>query len=157
MSDLEGGTRLRILEAALDVGLGRKYGHTENDQTNCVTFAEGVLQAAFPEINWAPLHSDLMIGDAGRPFSNVEALVSSGFREVIFPTPGTFSYCQGWRSIEPLRGHCFFFWRPPVPFDTPSMILEATNATSDWYRPCRWSYIQSKYPCGLRLAELIHK
>lgn len=148
-------SRIAILESALDCGLGRKYGHTGNDAVDCVIFTEAVLQLAFPWIDFGPKHRDLMIQDGKRPFSNIEALVSLGFREVSEPEPGAFNYCQGWRSLDPLSGgHCFLFWNPKTPFDEPSKILEATNATSDWYRPLLWSDRQARFQAGLRLVSL---
>jgi len=146
--------RLAILEAALDVGLGRRYGHTGDDQTDCVQFAEAILIRAFPDVDWAPLHSAMMIGAVADLFSNVDALIGVGFPETQAPAAGAFSYCQGWRSLRPLRGHCFLWWQPAAPSVSASMILEATNATADWYRPAQWPDMAAKYPAGLRMVTL---
>ncbi len=146
--------RTILLESALDVGLGRKYGHTGIDSVDCVTFAEAVLINSYPMINWAPLHRDLMIRDAARPWSNVEALFAEGFREVSAPEAGRFHYVQGWRSLAPLSGgHCFLWWESLAPA-LASKIMESTNATSDWYRPMSWAVQSAKFGAGVRLAVL---
>lgn len=147
-------SRIAILESALDCGLGRKYG-TGDDAVDCVIFAEAVLELAFPWVDFGPLHRDLMIMDGQRPFSNIDALKAVGFREVTAPQPGLFHYCQGWRSLSPLSGgHCFLWWQPPASDPSPSRILEATNGTSDWYRPLEWADRQQRYVAGLRLVTL---
>jgi hypothetical protein len=144
--------RTRILESALDVGLGRRYGHTGVDAVDCVIFAEAILHSSYPEIDWSGTHADLMILDAARPFSNVEALVGLGFREVPELVPGRWHYCQGWRKNG--AGHCFLIWSPPSPEPGRPYKLEATNARSDWYAPTDWTRESSRYGAGLRLVLL---
>ena len=145
--------RLKILESALDVGLGRKYGHTGDDTQDCVRFAEAILVSAFPDLRWDGTHSAMMIQDVAEPFSNITALARLGFPQVQAPEPGSFHLVQGWRSLSPPGGHCFLWWEPEGPVVSEPMILEATSATTDWYRPAVWADVVARYPAGLRLVE----
>ena len=144
--------RTRILEAALDVGLGRTYGHSGEDATDCVQFAEALLHVAYPALDWSGTHPSMMIMDPTRLWSNVEQLVALGFREASRPQPGRWAYVQGWRSSG--AGHCFLWWAQPSPVADADRLLEATNATSDWYRPASWEEQRARYDRGVRLVIL---
>lgn len=147
--------RERVKDAALDVGLGRRYGHTGNDTQDCVRFTYAILKAVYPNQPWSALNEvmHLNIPDGLGSFANVEAVIALGIGErVDHPMPSHWHYCQGWRSSN--RGHCFLWWEPPVPILGSGWILEATNGTSDWYRPMDWTTVTKRY-AELRCAALM--
>lgn len=151
--------RERFKDAALDVGLGRKYGHTGDDSQNCVRFLYAILLVIYGELvksKLAELH--LNIANGLGSFANCAALVSLQIGEwaTTPSTPGIY-YCQGWRKINgELKGHSFALVVYPTPLTGEWLwILESTNGTSDWYRPVKWSDLVDKWSAGLKLVRLL--
>lgn len=138
--------RERLKDAALDVGLGRKYGHTGDATQDCSRFTYATLSAAFPLLVWGLLHKTLHLNFDGalRSTANVTAvrdLLNSYMVED--PMHGYWHYCQGWKRN---KGHNFFWWRPEAAWESqPSMILDATDGTDDWYRPETWAERRTRY------------
>lgn len=140
-------------DAMLDVGLGRKYGHTGDDSVDCVRIIAHAIEVMYPMVDvrsqWKQLH--LSGGQGAGSTANIDALVDLGVaRYVDFPVPGGVAIAQKWKGP---KGHMFSILRPESVVPGPDWILHATT-DSDWYRPIDLEpYLQG---CTYRMAALIH-
>ena len=146
----------RVKDAALDVGLGRKYGHTGNASQNCVRLWYAILFILFGSI--VGTKSDeihLNIRNGLGSFANLEALVELGLAEWIL-APGAGDVClgQGWRRDDDgdLVGHLFGMLERDILGEW--WILESTNGTPDWYRPEDPDDRAARYTVGVRWIRL---
>ena len=129
----------RIVRAALDVGLGRSYGHTGDATQDCVRLWYAILCLVYIGAGLEQ-HSDEMHlhGYPLGSFANAEAIVDLGLGEYVdTPQAGRWHYCQGWRHSG--SGHCWGWYEPPAVEIGSSMVLEATTRTTDWYAPEFWA------------------
>lgn len=122
-------------DAVLDVGLGRRYGHTGDESVDCVRIVAHALEVMYPladvRSEWRRLH--LSYDGAGPgSFANIQALVDLDIAvEVTEPAPGGVTIYQKWKGS---RGHMFSILRPELVQPGPDWLLHATT-DEDWYRP----------------------
>jgi hypothetical protein len=139
-------------DAMLDVGLGRRYGHTGDETQDCVRILYAALEVMYPDVDVAAWHKPLHL--AGYPlgsFANIEATVQLGVgRSVVRPEPGSVVLVQEWWKTG---GHAYSHLEPESPDPRPGYILHATTAP-DWYGPHDlWARLKGKQ---YRMAQLIH-
>lgn len=146
--------RERFKDAALDVGLGRKYGHTGDDTQDCVRLLYAILVVVYGSV-MVGIRAEMMLNvpDGLGSAKNCAALVHSQLAAwVQAPAEPGIYYCQGWRGN---KGHAFALIVYPTPMAGEWLwILEATNGTDDWYRPVTWSEVQGKWP-NLTIVQLL--
>lgn len=132
--------RERVYHAALDWGLGRKYGHTGDATTDCVRYWYAILLALLGDEVMEPIHKAWHLN--GYPLgsmANLEALVGTGAAEwVTEPLPDGGVYLgQGWTKESGAwkSGHLLgiITFAGPV-LDSPFWLLES-NRNDDWFRP----------------------
>lgn len=143
-------------DAALAVGLGRRYGRDASDEatTDCISFQYEILRHLYGDLIPGPGTTEHRILHLNTPdglfsFDNVHTLHELGVvaRPEIFPhgrqqllSPGVY-YCQAWdqagqHGATRTRGHTFaLLVTDSVPWSystyPPVHILEATNSTRD--------------------------
>lgn len=141
-------------DAMLDVGLGRKYGHSGDESVDCVRIIAHAVEVMFPMVEVRKLWKELHLSNPGAgvgSFDNIDALVELGVAEVVTePVPGGVTIIQKWKGS---RGHMFSILRPETVVPGPDWILHSTT-DSDWYRPIDLdAYLAgSKY----KMCRLIH-
>ena len=139
------GHRLTFALALLDVGLGRRYGHTNDDTVDCIRFAYQALAAAHPDRPWAEYTKELHLNGQTPP-STVNVVTVSlllGHPVTTAPDRGGWWYCQGWRwdaSRGQHRGHTWVYLHHPQGM---GWIVEATNGRADWARRIPWAELDS--------------
>lgn len=71
---------------------------------------------------------DWMIVDPARPWSTMDAVVSSGMGYVVDePIPGRHHVIQTWRSVDPLnRGHSKIYYEAPAMLTEGCLVIQAT-------------------------------
>ncbi len=132
--------RERVYHAALDWGLGRRYGHTGDATTDCVRFWYAILLALLGPDVMGPIHKAWHLN--GYPLgsmANLEALVATGAAEwVDEPQADDGIYLgQGWTKKDGKwkSGHLLGIVTFTGPILTaPFWLLEA-NRNEDWFRP----------------------
>lgn len=97
--------------------------------TNCSTMTACLLAAVYPHLSWSREdYADLQIFDSSRPHSPMDAVIRRGIgRQVPDFIPGRWHLVQGWRSIEPLRGHAFLV---QALVHGPLLVLQASSKGS---------------------------
>lgn len=141
----------RYLFAALDVGLGRSYGHTGDGVTDCILFQVAKLARVYPSIDFSS-HSDALHlnGYGVGSYANMEKLVELGVGEVWTgePRKGDVVECQGWGSY----GHAFTL----LHVDGQLWIMDSHNRTTDWLRPMAWEEVRRTWPqlMAVKLREI---
>ena len=94
--------------------------------TNCSTMTACLLAATYPEAPWdAGAWGQLQVYDRRRLDSPMEAVhrMGVGFQVDTF-TEGRWHLVQGWRSLDPLRGHAFLVKGMP---DGRELVLQASS------------------------------
>jgi hypothetical protein len=140
-------------DSILDVGLGRKYGHSGDTSVDCVRIIAHAVADMYPGVDvrsrWSDLH--LSGGQGLGSFDNIKALVELGVAEyVTSPAPGGVTIVQKWKGN---RGHMFSILRPETVAPGPDWILHATT-DSDWYRPIDLdAYLKG---ASVLMCKLIH-
>ena len=95
------------------------------------------MKLAMPGGNWTrAVHADLMIMDAKRPWSPIDAVEAAevGGR-VTEPIPGRVHLVQWWLDPVALKGgHTALIYAGMAPEISPGLIIEATDAAVAWIR-----------------------
>jgi len=151
---------------------GVPYGHprTRGDWSvvDCSTLTARVLEAVYGRLStqeWL----DVVIGDAGRPWSPIELASSRWGSEVTDPVPARWHLLQGWRTMppaQPASGHAMLVWSSGGHLN----VLEAQRGYGVRWRgapraataplslatahPIAWESLIRDYPDGIRLAVL---
>ena len=106
-------------------------------QTNCCIAVELILKALRPDGQWSTqTHADLMILDAARPWSPIDAIEAAGIgSRVDAPVPGRWHLVQFWRDPVALtNGHTILWYQSPLAFISEGYVAEATDASVQWFR-----------------------
>ena len=116
----------------------RNAPNTRLKETNCCIFTEMVMQRVFPNGLWSEqTHRDLMILDASRVWSPIDAVEAAGIgRRVDEPVASEWHLVQAWADAAGLKGgHTFFYFEPEhAPFIGAPFVAEATDARVQWVR-----------------------
>lgn len=146
---------MRYMEAMLRAGLGRSYGRSGDDTTDCARFVLEVLELVHPNAPWTPeIRRDLLIshGEADRPWSPIDALDALGV-DRRGPSGGRGWYLlQGWSGLATPRNTA---GAPHAPMITPAsrghqwfvrldevercLVVEATTSGKPWCRSSTWA------------------
>ena len=154
-----------ILLAALKHAGGHAYNREPRPPKgtqDCTRFAFAVLRECYGERVDAA-RAELHIARGSSVFENVEAVVSLGLGlETIGPeVHGRWYYCQGWKSLDPLKGgHAWLWYEAAVPMARQSVILQATPEKGPDGRPLwqdmrTWAEQAERFPGGIRTALLV--
>lgn len=102
-------------------------------ETNCCIAAEQIMMDRYGTDFTRQEHADLMILDADRPWSPIDAVVSAGIgRAVQFPVAGRYHLMQRWKSTDPLsQGHTLIWYEAPAVVLGQCLIIQATKNMDD--------------------------
>ena len=133
----------------------RRYGESTPAATDCCTFVAGVLSRACPGKWPADAWAQMMILDAGRPWSTVECPIGAGVAVAAAePEPGRWYVAQGWSGLRLGRveqgatGHTWLQWGA-------DRILEASSrAGKVTWTERAWADQRRRYD-EVRLAHLV--
>ena len=100
----------------------------DNLETNCCIATEQIMMEYFGAKFTREEHRDLMILDAARPWSPIDAVVSAGIGIAVDkPIPGRYHMMQRWRSTDPLEcGHSLIYFEAPTPDPDGCLVIQAT-------------------------------
>jgi hypothetical protein len=127
--------------------------------TNCSTLTASLLTSVYPDAPWTMReYGDLQVFkdrlDAGQTDSPIRAVERMGIgKRVDKPTEGKWHLVQGWRSLDPPRGHAFLV----LAFDDVNLqVLEATSRRSigPRYKTTTLAELQREYSKALHWAAL---
>ena len=132
--------RERVYHAALDTGLGRKYGHTGDATTDCVRYWYAILVDLLGEQTMEAINKAWHLNGYGLgSMANVEALVGIGVAEwVDYPqADGGIYLGQGWtkKNGKWKSGHLLGVVTFAGPLLTSAFWLLESNRNDDWFRP----------------------
>lgn len=121
---------------------------------DCTRYAYAILRDVLGE-RVKEFRSELHITDPRSVWSNVTAVVALGGDRVEAPVPGRWMYCQGWKSVSPLRGgHAWLWFEPEAPRVGAGLIVQATPTDAPWCEFRTWGEQAGKFPAGVRLATI---
>lgn len=133
---------VQFLWHALDVGLGRSYGHTGEETQDCIRFQVSVLVLLYPDVDFTPWLGLLHLnGESLGTLANMEKLIELGVGEEEPDADLVGIYClQGWRGNS---GHAIFLIRRR---NGSLWVCDFTTSTADGLRPLEWSEVERKWP-----------
>ena len=143
------GSALRHLAGVTYDAAARPKAH----RMDCTRATYAILLDVYGPII-QPISAALHIRSAADPFSNVTALAGLGLGQLV-DRPGVgWSLCQGWKSLDPLRGgHAWLWWEPPIPSAERPMIVQATPA-QPWCEYRDWHAQRAKFSAGVKVCQL---
>lgn len=136
---------LHFLWHACDVGLGRSYGHTGDDTTDCIRFQFAVLRGVYPAVDFDSHHKMLHLdGQPAGSLANMQKLLDLGVGTEAADASEKGVYVQqGWKGAS---GHAIILIRRG---NGSLWIMDFTTATTDGLRPIEWSDVTRRWPSRL--------
>lgn len=138
------GAPARVAERGPWVPASVVRERAEPQATDCCTFAAGVLSRALPGAWPADAWSQMMILDAGRPWSTIECPIAAGVAELVSePAPGRWHIVQSWSGLRLGRvapgasGHTWLLWGPDAVLEASSAAGRVRWAERSWADQCR--------------------